>query len=131
MLAVSSEMITGPVGAYASVILGERVNIPTIPPPKRGSTQPSVSEGLYQQAMTAYKGFEYPYAATLASRAAGESESRQHTAQAYQLEGACYYLMDDLDQAEQNFRRAKHYGASSMDSKIFPADMIRCFEGVD
>ena len=99
-------------------------------PARTVAQQPSVDiSSLLNSAMISYQQFEYQDVIKITSHGLSAIATHDNRARLLVLRGAARYLLNDVKQAESDFRAAKQEGAQSiaMDSKIFPQDIIEFF----
>ena len=84
----------------------------------------------FTEARQAYREFDYHLAVLCATQALYCHPSTNRAGAAYLLRGACQYLLNNTSRAGEDFNRAKSCGVTDMDSRVFPLDMVRFFEGM-
>jgi len=142
-LSGTSELVAANVeGCFA--LFNQNVSVPTIPWKHEGKSRqtqtvgksPAVSQDAapyetatkeyFRRAMCAYRDFDYQRAAAVSTDALKAGRSDSDKGNAYALRGACFYLLNNTERARSDFAAAKRYSAS-MNSKIFPEDMIKFY----
>ncbi len=142
-LSGTSELVAGSVeGCFA--LLNQNVSVPTIPWRHEGKSRQtqtvrkscvtSQDSSLYEtsakeylkMAMCAYRNFDYQRAVAVSTDSLKAGRSASDKGNAYVWRGACFYLLNNTGRAKSDFAAAKRYSAS-MNSKIFPEDMIRFY----
>ncbi len=133
-------------GSFA--LIGADVDVPTIPwrdtgkekktntpkkikkaSPSRKKSEPEILVDEHiSRAMSAYRSFHYEQGVRSATDAIKIAKTATEIGQAHVIRGACLYLMNDLSRAKQDFAVARLSGIESMDSNVFPHDMISFFE---